>query len=209
MNRYCLLYKQDFSSANYFQKYISEYKGRSYWRSACQKLAWIYLIQGDTAKYKQQIKKCIEFGGDNRDSDLQATKEAERGTIPNVSLLKARLLFDGGYYHEAEEVLKSSNRLMFSQRDNIEYIYRFARIYDEWGKEKYAISNYKRCIAAGQNFPYYFAANSSLHLGYIYERKGDIVMAKVLYQKCLDMDFDEYHNGITQKAKAALNRLEE
>jgi hypothetical protein len=205
----CLLYRQDSLAANYLSKYVTEYHGLSYRRSACQKWAWTYLLDGKQIEYRKKIKLLLTFGDDNRDSDQQATKEAESGISPNVTLLKARLLFDGGYYKKANHVLKTANTQNFTKRDRMEYLYRFARIYDEWGKQDLAITNYKRSIATGQNLDYYFAANSALHLGYIYERKGDLKMAKTLYQKCLDMDFEEYHNSITQKAKAALNRLEE
>jgi len=203
----CLIYRQDTLAAKYLSKYVTEYHGLSYRRSACQKWAWTYLLDGNKSEYRKKIKLILTFGDDNRDSDQQATKEAESGISPNVTLLKGRLLFDGGYYGKANQILKSASTKNFTTHDKIEYIYRFARIYDEWGKQDLAIANYKKCIAIGQNLNYYFAANSALHLGYIYERKGDLKMAKALYQKCLDMDFDEYHNSITQKAKAALNRL--
>jgi len=205
----CLLYKQDSLAPKYLSKYVNEFHGLSYRRAACQKWAWSYLLQGNTAEYHKKIKLLLTFGDDNRDSDQQATKEAESGIVPNISLLRARLLFDGGYYAAANSTLKKSSTHSFSIRDKLEYIYRFARIYDEWGKQELAVTNYKRCISVGQNFEYYFAANSALHLGYIYERKGNLIMAKAMYKKCLEMDFEEYHNSITQKAKAALNRLED
>lgn len=205
----CLLNKLDFSSSTWFQKYISEYTGMSYIRSSYQKIAWGHLLQGNSPGYEKNMKTCLTVGGNNRDSDQQATKEAESTSPPNTALLKARLLFDGGYYTKAEGVLKSAQNAMNSNRDKLEYTYRLARIYDEWGKEQLTQYYYKKCILQGEEKPYYFAANSALHLGYYYERKGNIAQAKALYEQCLDMDFDEYHNSITQKAKAALGRLKE
>ena len=204
----CMLYKLDYSAAKPLQHYVDNYHGLSYRRSACQKLAWIYLLQGNTAKYQSTIARCLTIGDDNRDSDKQATKEAESEEIPNAVLIKARLLFDGGYYQRAEQVLIAADTRNFNEHDRLEYTYRLARIYDEWGKTKQAMAKYRSCIATGKDTPYYFAANSALHLGYIYENQGDTLMAKTLYEQCLDMDFEEYQNSITQKAKAALGRIE-
>ncbi len=205
----CLLHKLDYSAAGYFRKYASQYHGFSYRRSAFRMWAWTYLLQGDVGKYREIIKNCLIYGDDNRDSDKQATKEAESGNIPDTTLLKARLLFDGGYYQRAAEELLQQDTQHYSERNKLEYVYRLGRIYDEWGKTDMAIKYYRMCIAMGSELPYYFAANSALHLGYIYEIKGDTNTAKQLYEQCLDMDFDEYQNSITQKAKAALERLED
>ncbi|MCK5856111.1 MAG: hypothetical protein KAG64_01400 [Bacteroidales bacterium] len=203
----CMLNKLDFTAAIHFQKYVNEYNGNSFRRSACQKLAWTYLLQGKNQQYQTTIKKCLSFGNDNRDSDRQATKEAESGKVPNINLLKARLLFDGGYYQKASIAIE--NKAQYNNtRDQLEHTYRLGRIYDEWGKLTKAIYYYKACIEAGQEMEYYFAANAALHLGYIYEKQGLKTKAKYLYERCLDMDFDEYQDGITQKAKAALERLE-
>ncbi len=207
----CMLYKLDYGAAKHLKYYVDHYHGLSYRRSACQKLAWVNLLQGNTQAYKTTMAACLSLGDDNRDSDKQATKEAEaakEGIVPNVTLIKARLLFDGGYFARAEQVLLAADTKNFNEHDQLEYSYRLGRIYDEWGKTKQAIAKYRYCIATGKDTPYYFAANSALHLGYIYENQGDTVMAQTLYRQCLDMDFEEYQNSITQKAKAALGRLE-
>ena len=204
----CLLNKLDYSAAKYFKKYATEYHGNSYRRAAYRKWAWTYLLQGNPKKYYEKMTECLEVGNDNRNSDNQATKEAEEGRAPNTSLLKARLLFDGGYYEQAVVMLKKSNPHTFNERENIEIWYRYGRIYDEWGNTQSAILNYERCIKAGRDKEYYFAANAALHLGFIYEKQGKKAEAKKQYEDCLDMDFDEYREGIEQKAKAGLERVD-
>ena len=204
----CLLNKLDFSSTSYFRKYATEYHGNSYRRAAYRKWAWTYLLQGKTQKYQKKMHECLETGNDNRDSDRQATKEAESETIPNVALLKSRLLFDGGYYESAIGALKKSNPHLYSKREKVEIWYRYGRIYDEWGNTHMAVLYYERCIKVGRDKEYYFAANAALHLGYIYEKQGKKAEAKMQYEDCLEMDFEEYQDGITQKAKAGLERLQ-
>jgi len=55
--------------------------------------------------------------------------------------------------------------------------------------------------------PYYFAANSSLQLGILYEQRGDFTQARLYYSKVLGMNFDEYQFSISNKAQAGLNRI--
>lgn len=205
----CLLNKLDYSAAKYFKKYATEYHGNSYRRAAYRKWAWTYLLEGTPKKYFKKMAESLKIGNDNRNADAQATKEAKNGNAPNISLLKARLLFDGGYYELARNMLKKSNGHTFTDREKVEIWYRYGRIYDEWGNTQYAIMNYERCIKVGRDKDYYFAANAALHLGYIYEKENKKAEAKKQYEDCLDMDFDEYRDGIEQKAKAGLERVED
>ena len=62
-------------------------------------------------------------------------------------------------------------------------------------------------INIGADKEYYFAANSALKSGMIFESKMDFEKARYYYNKCLSLDFDEYKTSITQKAKAGLNRI--
>lgn len=205
------LYKMDASSIVYFNKYLKEFPGNYYRKSAIQKIGWYYLIQNDEANYKLMMERVKTEGAENLDGDKKAMKSAKENIIPNKYLLKSRLLFDGGYYAEAVRVFLIHNLIIVlkSEKDMLEYTYRMGRIYDEWGKTNQAIDFYKKTIEKGKNTTYYFAANSALHLGDIYDRQGKKEAAREMYKLCLSLDFDEYHNSITQKAKAGLSRLEE
>ena len=57
-------------------------------------------------------------------------------------LLKARLLDDGGYYHQALQVLSRQIRLLpFPEcGDRLEYGYRIGRIYDALNRKAEAIA---------------------------------------------------------------------
>jgi tetratricopeptide (TPR) repeat protein len=89
----------------------------------------------------------------------------------------------------------------------VEYTYRLGRIYHNWGKTDEAIVYYKKTIKSGENLPYFFAANSALQLGLIYEKRKDYVNARIFYSKIQKMDFDEYQFSIENKALAGLNRI--
>ena len=192
----------------YLEKFIKEFEGRNYLKDAIQKLAWYKFIHGDYDGYFSTLKLCETKGHDFVDSDKQAQKEFENHQTPNLLLLKARLLTDGGYYFNAISMLQGKSTKDFAeQRDKIEFTYRAGRIYHEWGKPDEAIGFYIATIKNGEGYPYYFAANAALELGLIYEKKNDKAQAKIYFQKALDMPKSDYATGINQQAKAGLNRI--
>jgi hypothetical protein len=185
--------------------FLGNFKGKNYIRSAYMHLAWYYQIQNDPKNYALYIERIKLRGNDQVDNDREALTFAESNIKADLPLLKARLLFDGGYYSRAIEELngyKTTNK-----KNQIEYTYRLGRIYHNWGKTDNAIKYYQETINEGKKLPYYFAANSSLQLGIIYEKNNDFSLARQYYSKVLDMDFDEYQFSISNKAQAGLNRI--
>jgi hypothetical protein len=204
------LNRLDMDADVYIKKYIDNFKGASYIKTAYQKLAWFALLVGDTEAYKKNIALISSKGNDIADEDKQAQKEADEAIVPNLKLLKARLLFDGGYYLQALTILvKEGNAKDFtSEKDQLEFTYRLGRIYHSWGKPDDAIPYYEMTIKNGAKSTYYFAANASLQLGLIYEEKKDYKKARQYFEKCPSFKNKEYRNSIAQKAKAGLNRIE-
>jgi tetratricopeptide (TPR) repeat protein len=74
-------------------------------------------------------------------------------------------------------------------------------------KHEVAIKYYKKTILSGQNEPYYFAAKSALQIGLLYEIDNNQEEAKRYFNICIQMEDHQYEQGIEQKAKAGLNRL--
>ena len=174
-----------------------------------KKIAWCYLLKGDSANYLHFIEKITHYGGTTLDADKQANREAEDHRIPNPKLLMARVLFDGGDYTKAIAEMASTSENSFSNPDDkTEYLYRLGRIYGETSKPDSALLYYTRAIEKGKDLPRYFAANSALESAHIYETKGDKEKAKYYYNLCLSFPNHEYKNGLDQKAKAGLNRLQ-
>lgn len=204
------LNRLDMDANIFIQKYIDNFKGNSYVKNAYQKLGWYNLLIGDNAAYKKNMASILEKGNDVLDEDKQAQKEAESDELPNMKLLKARLLFDGGYYLQAMTVLvKEGNAKDFTEeKDQLEFTYRLGRIYHKWGKPDDAISYYEMTVKNGAKSSYYFAANSALNLGLIYEEKKNYKKAREYFEMCSHFKNKEYRNSINQKAKAGLNRIE-
>ena len=204
------LHRLDADAYQYLFKFAINFKGVNYIKDAYQKISWYYLINNDLAKYQQYMKKVELYGNTTVDADKQAQREAENKVVPNVILLKARLLFDGGYYEEALVLIELNKKQLDlnNERDSLELTYRIGRVFDAWGKPDQAIKYYKQTIEEGSESAFYFAANAALKLGNIYENKQDYKQAAFYYEAAQSMENEEYKNSINQKAKAGVQRIE-
>ncbi|MHC1776628.1 MAG: tetratricopeptide repeat protein [Lentimicrobium sp.] len=192
----------------HFLRFVVNFKGKNFIKSAYQRIAWIELLNDNKAGYNEYMERVRLMGSTDLDGDRQAMADADLTVHPDISLLKARLLFDGGYYEEALLQLRNLHpETLTLPREQIEYTYRFARICHKSGNTKEAIKNYIETLSQGRDYPYYFAANAALQLGIIYGSSGNKEKARYYYHECLNLDFDEYHNSISQKAKAGLSGL--
>lgn len=205
----CRLNRLDSRAAKNFTRFTANFRGKSYIKSAYQRIAWSSLLEGDTSAYFSSMEKVKEYGSDLIDGDMVALDDARSGEIPNTCLLRARLLFDGGYYLMADSILQLKDCPLDSERDRIEHPYRRGRVYHSLGRLEEALSWYARAIVEGEESPYYFAANAALQMGNIYESEGRNDEAEEMYRKCIRMPNREYETSLKQKARAGLNRLRE
>ncbi len=192
-----------------FQSFLANFKGQNYIKDAWQKIAWTALINYDTLSYLKEIQQVLNHGESNIDADKHAEKLAKSGNIPNIELLKARLLFDGGYYKEANEILIAIIDNEIPLEEKVEKNYRLGRIAHQMNNSKGAKKYYDITIETGSELKVYFAANAALKLGNIYEVEKDTTNAEYYYNVCLDLDFNEYRNSIRVKAKQGLKRVSE
>ncbi len=205
----CFLRKLDSKNARLkFSKFTNDFSGHNYIKDARQKIAWCYLIEGDTNKYKIEMTSVISNGSTNIDADKNANKNALANNIPNIELLKSRLLFDGGYYNMADSILNNINDNLLNAIQIIEKNYRQGRIAHSEKKHEKAKKYYELTIEKGSSFPEYFAANSALKLGNIFEMENNNSNAIKYYNLCLEIDFEEYRNSIRGKAKQGIERIE-
>ncbi|MXV49808.1 tetratricopeptide repeat protein [Pedobacter sp. HMF7647] len=201
------MHRLDNSAANYLNRYIKNYKGINFIKDTYLNLAWLGLLSGNSDQYKTYAALVKSKGEDIQEKDKQAIKEVD-DAAPDIDLLKARLLFDGGYYAKALNVLDNRKASSFKlNRDKIEYCYRLGRIYDALGKDDSAIKFYQFSLDMGKNERYYFAANSALHIGMIYEQKKDKYKATSFYNQAISMKDHDYQSSIESKAKDGLKRI--
>ncbi|MFZ4564732.1 MAG: tetratricopeptide repeat protein, partial [Bacteroidales bacterium] len=203
------LNRLDDSAMVCLNRFVAGFSGRNYLGSAYQKLAWIAILHQDTGSYYQWMKQVLAKGKSEVDEDKQARYEAEKGMAPNLILLRARLLFDGGYYNRAMNELLNNpvKSAVKTKRDLVEYTYRLGRIYHEMGNHPKALENYQLTITRGKAEQYYYAAGAAYQMGLLYENAGTLAKAENAYNTCLAIKPVEYKTSLHQKAKAGLNRL--
>ncbi len=205
-----LLQKMDYAGAKAaFNSYLDRYSGDLYVKASRQKLAWIALLTSGKGAYQKEIRQVEGRGSLITGADKWAQQEMESGKPPNRILLKARLLFDGGYYQQAlKELLRHNPSQAYSStKDGLEYRYRLGRIYDKLEEHQKAIANYAITIKQGGEEPWYYAANAALMTGEIHLRRGEKELARKAFEKCLEIHPESYKESIHQKAKARLKSL--
>ena len=201
------LNRNDADAYVYLVKYLKEYNGINYVKDAYLKLAYYYYLRNDQTKFQAFLKLVKTQGNVFDEKDKQALKEANDNP-PNIDLLRARLAFDGGYYNKALNYLKEKSITNFKlQRDQIEFYYRLGRIYDKLERTNEALINYQKAIYAGKYSSYYFAANSALFVGLIFEQRQDKTKAISFYKQAIAMKNHEYETSIENKAREGLKKM--
>lgn len=204
------LYKLDYSKAKHkFKKFLSDFQGENYIKSAYHKLAWIAYLENDHDKQLDFFNSTIAEGNDFIDEDKVAFLDASKQYISPQVLLKSRLLYDGGYYSLALDQLKDIEiNYLSSTLHQMEYYYRLSRVQSKLNySNEIIIENYNRVLKLNDSEIYYYAPMSALQIALIYEKEDDFKNADIFFNKCLSMSGFDYERGIHQKAKIALTRL--
>ena len=191
------------------QRFLRAYHGQHYRKDAYFKLylaAWLRGNQLAATQYRQQIDV---QGRDVLEEDHYAQRFYDDQLPFNRILTHARLQTDGGYYPEALATLRTfAPTTATPLRDRLEWPYRQARAWHLHGQPDSARRYYARTIALAGVAPYYFAPQSALQLGYLYQTDHKPDTARLYFQKALGYPRHEYKNSTDTKAKVALAALE-
>ncbi|MFT5723980.1 MAG: hypothetical protein ACI9JN_001097 [Bacteroidia bacterium] len=204
------LNRLDADADTYLLDYLNKYTGKSYVKSCYQKLSWYALINADSVQYNTYLMLASQKGNTALEEDEQANKYAYAGLTPNVELLKTRLLFDGGYYDKALDIIRPLKVKNFStDLQKTVYFYRKGRVYDALLKNDLAEAFYLEAMSAGETLPQYYASYAALYLAELMERQDDFVKAKTYFKKAMSFgDNKEYKKSIEHRAKNGLDRIE-
>lgn len=195
-------------SRRHLRDFLRTTRGRHYIKEAYQKLAWAELLNGRPDGYKSYMSLLQTRGTNAAGGDKNAEREALAGIAPPLVLLKARLLYDGGYYQRAlEELATQSESSLPSFVTQLEYTYRKGRILHGLKKYDEALAQYDRTIEQGQTSEAFFACNAALQAGLIEEKRGRKTSARAYFNRCLSLKPEEYRTGLHQQAKAGLSRI--
>ena len=207
MHGVCLQRKLDPTASVYLRSYVQRKPRGNFVKEAYQKLAWQQLLSGEAGGYEAFLAKVRTEGNAVVGSDKAALREAEEGIRPNADLLRARLLFDGGYYARAEAAIQRVDEAALTPEQRIELPYRSARIAHRRGRLEEAAERYETTVALGRDAKPYYACKSAVELGVLAERRGEGAVAKTYYEQALAMRPAEYGPDLHQQAKAGLGRV--
>lgn len=190
------------------EAFVNNFKGENSIKEAYQKLAWYHLTLDNDNGYRTYTNYVKIKGAANSEPDKVALREANAGEMPDQRLLQARLLFDGGYYQRAFDLLKNNaGDYAADRKKNLEYTYRLGRIAHKLGKTRDAIRLYTETADKGAKDPWYFACNAALQLGLLHEENKDAANARAAFTRCLSMKPEEYTASLHAQAKAGLGRV--
>ena len=202
-----LLNRQDADADKWFLRFLEKSKGQNHRVAANRYLRWHYALLGD----KDRAEKHKKFASNDQAysaMDRQAKEDLE-DDFP-LYLIRARLRFDGGYDEESFVILRSQvNSLGQAEpKVQLEWHYRMGRLLFREGAYSKAEDELDKAISlcSSERFN---CANSWLHLGFIAEEKGEKAEARKCYQQVMNMKHFTYFEGLQQKARTGLERVEE
>lgn len=205
-----LLYKGNYEEAILsFQQYSKLFKGSSFLKDAQFKTGICYQLLQNKIKADYHYALARSISSENTEADKYATRILNSPEGLNTKLSRIRFLTDGGYYDEARKAAHEvSPADLPTQKDQVEFYYRQARLAQFSGNSNAARLFYEQVLDMSGDQPWYFAPNAALQLGYLKMDK-DKTEAKMYFNKALSYKKHEYKNSIDAKAKAALNQLKE
>ena len=194
-------------SISNYEEYLKGYNGKHHIQSSHFKLHTAYYLLNEKVLAKEHFNQINTTEKTITWPDQYAVDYAIRQEIPDTNLMKVRLLFDGGYYDQALQSLLKKDTYS-TRKDSIEYTYRLARLYQFYHRKTDAITLYKKTISLSDyDDLWYFAPNSALQLGYIYEQKDNYTLAKKYFKEALKYKNHAYKQSLDDKAKRELKSL--
>jgi len=206
-----LLQKGEYSkSIAAYRKFIANYKSINFKKDSYYKISLCYWLQDKKEEADRNFELAKKTGREVAEPDRYAGAQLKENIFPNPKLLKVRLNTDGGYYEDAQKILKSiSEGDLKSDKEKAEFNYRKARLADKMGDTFTAKLYYTRTVSLSGVNPWYFAPNSALQLGYIAQINNDYTTARKYFEMALGYKNHAYKNSIDGKAKSALSQMQD
>ena len=192
----------------YIEQYLKNLRKQEYFKEMTYNLALFNLINGNRAKYHELCAIVRKMGSEVNERDREALYDASLDYEPDLNLVKARLLIDGGYLKEFKRTMEAFNSHPEQQLPyQLEYHFLMGRYQTETGSVEKAIDNLKWVINRGEEEEYYFACASALKLGKIYEDAGKFDLAINYYKIATNLYDSDYYEYLGAKATKALARV--
>ncbi|MBN2167088.1 MAG: hypothetical protein JW717_12485 [Marinilabiliaceae bacterium] len=196
------------SCINQFNSFIEKFEGNSYKADALLRCCIFYKIKNDTVQLKKTILQLNNLNGYSTSLDQRAKKEANIISSANQFLLKSRLLYDGGEYDKAINILTShKEEIQMNNAFHEEYFYRLAQLYKKQGLYTKAIENYKLSMTV-KNPKYYYAPTAAYEIAHYHYKQGNYEKSKYYIKQCDKLNTNDFKADIKQKNDALKLKLE-
>lgn len=197
---------QSFDDKGYFDNYLNTFTGTAYLKSAWRKKGWMAFLKNDTTQYCRCMNQILSIGNTLNDDDRQAQLEAQSNRLPNLALLKSRLLHDSGQFEQSTKAISANNLKLRDVYDASEFWYRLGRNCQGLKNNDQALVYLKKTIEIGRNLNEYFSASAALQCGLIYEQRNDR-QAEKYFKMVAQFPDHPYKKSLDAKAEASLKRL--
>lgn len=193
-----------------YETFLGHYKGQNYLKDAYYKMGICYWVMNKRNAAQAEFSIAKGIGKETTEADRYAAKALLEKDPPPPALVKLRYFTDGGYYAEASEVASAMDVNSFTgKKDQVEFVYRKARLFHKMGESAKARSLYHDVIRINGDSEWYFAPNACLQLGYLAMEQKEWKEARQFFQDALSYRKHEYKNSIDSKARSALAQLRE
>ncbi|TRX72517.1 hypothetical protein [Carboxylicivirga sp. M1479] len=157
-----LLNKLDSSCIQHLQFFELNYKGNSFKADALMRQAWWFHINDQHEMRDSLMSRVKSQSKAPTANDKQAQKEVTTLQNEPITLLKARLLFDGGYFSLAKELLAEMDATNLNQYDQSTYFYRNGRVLQKLEQHQEAIKSFDQVILLTQDDKRYIGPYAAL-----------------------------------------------
>jgi tetratricopeptide (TPR) repeat protein len=204
-----LLQKQMYPQARYyFELFLKEHEGQNNVKDAYFQIFISYWLNNNESQAQKYFEIAKTKGKSISPADSYADNLLTQNEFPNQAIMQIRLATDGGYFELAQLLLAEiKTDEIKSEKEEIEVIYRRARLLHLQGNLNGAITYYQQTIQLSGENPWYFAPNSALQLGHIYLSQHKTAIAKDYYEMVFKYKHHPYKNSLNQEAKSALSRI--
>ncbi|WP_430814079.1 tetratricopeptide repeat protein [Carboxylicivirga sp. RSCT41] len=192
-------------SITMLQQFDSIYQGHSFRTDALMRQAWYYHLEEEVEMRDSlmiRVNKQYKLPTSN---DKQAKKEI--ASLPNTPacLLKVRLLFDGGNFDKAYQVLRSAPPESMASYNVAEYYYRLGRINTELGRYNEATACFDKTIELSHDNTRYFGPYAAIEAAKIMLMLKDTIAARTYLEKARHLNNGEYQQDISRSISSLLN----
>lgn len=168
-----LMNSLDTNALNLFKLFRHYFNGNSFKADGYFREARWYHLNHEPVKRDKAIDMVIDQASSSISSDKQAKDEVLKLKNKPVEFVKARFLFDGGFYYEAKEILESYPYNEYNNYYRLEYHYRIGRICKEIWEYECALKHFDACIGLSKYDDRYFGPYAAVEAAYICKQKGE------------------------------------